>query len=339
MPIRYNPIHVLGLIASAHGKRLSFIPDPLLALEELRAIYQPPLMIDPSVYEIRIIQCQLRRAVDDVIGRLDAQHEAVVLIPHLVAPAAEPAAREDVLGLQGGEELLEHPLALEGRGRVAVIKAAVVGRDDLVGGLEHGGVEEAADGVGEEAGVVDGLEGGFRDFEHDAPVGAFLWGRRGGLGAVGELEGGEFLGGGRLVVGGVVGEDGGAVEGAVVLGEVEPAFVADAFGPLAADADADDVGGAVEEVFGEGDEGLVAQFLDEGVDGHGVDEFLILDSLAVLEGDDLCVCVDGFDTTLLAEHLVLLGDGLSDRNPDGACASMGREAEGGVGTPIACCLL
>lgn len=153
------------------------------------------------------------------------------------------------------------------------------------------------------------------------------------------MEGGEFLGGGRLVVGGVVGEDGGAVEGAVVLGEVEPAFVADAFRALAADADADDVGGAVEEVFGEGDEGLVAHLLDEGVDGHCVDEFLVLDRLAVLKGDDLCICVDGFDTALLAEHFVLLGDGLSDSNPDGASTAMGRKAEGGVGTPVACCLL
>lgn len=176
MPTRHNPIHRLGLIAPAHGKRLSLIPDPLPALEELRPIHQPPLMIDPSIHEIRIIQRQLRRAVDDVIGCLDTQHEAVILVAHLVAPAAEPAPREDVLGLQGGEELFEHALALEGRGRVAVVEAAVVGRDDLVGGLEHGGVEEAADGVGKEGGVVDGLEGGFRDFEHDAPVGAFLRG-------------------------------------------------------------------------------------------------------------------------------------------------------------------
>ena len=149
------------------------------------------------------------------------------------------------------------------------------------------------------------------------------------------MDGGQFFGRGRLVVGGVVGEDGGAVEGAVVLGEVEPALVADAFGALAADADADDVGGAVEEVFGEGDEGLVAHFLDEGVDGHCINEFLVLDRLAVLEGDNLCLCVDGLDTTLLAEHLVLLGYGFGDSNPDGACAAMGREAEGGVGTPIA----
>lgn len=142
-----------------------------------------------------------------------------------------------------------------------------------------------------------------------------------------------------MVIGGVVGKDGGAVEGAIVFGEVEPAFITDAFGALAADADADDVGGAVEEVFGEGDEGLVAHFLDEGVDGHCVDEFLVLDCLAVLEGDRLCVCVDGFDRAMLAEHFVLFGDSFSDSNPDSACAAIGREAEGGVGTPVACCLL
>ena len=58
----------------------------------------------------------------------------------------------------------------------------------------------------------------------------------------GELDRGELFGGGGLVVGGVVGEDCGAVEGAVHVWEVEPAFVAYAFGTLASDADADDVG-------------------------------------------------------------------------------------------------
>lgn len=177
MPIRHNPIHRLGLIAPAHGKRLALVPDALLALEELGPVHQAPLVVDASIDEVRVIQRQLRRAVDDVIGRLHAQHEAVVLIAHLVAPAAEASPREDVLGLQGGEELFEHAFALQGRGGVAVVEAAVVGRDDLVGRLEHGGVEEAADGVGEEVVVVHRFEGGFGDFEHDTPVGAFLRGR------------------------------------------------------------------------------------------------------------------------------------------------------------------
>ena len=39
--------------------------------------------------------------------------------------------------------------------------------------------------------------------------------------ARGELQGGQLFGGGGLVVGGVVGEDCGAVEGAVGFGEIE----------------------------------------------------------------------------------------------------------------------
>ena len=145
----------------------------------------------------------------------------MILIADLVPPAAEAAPRVDAHILQLGQEFCQYAFALEGRGRVAVVEAAVVGRHDLVGGAEHFGVNEAADAVAEEVGGVDGFEGRFGHFEHDGPVRAFLGGGVFGFGAVGELEGGEFFGGGGLVVGGVVGEDGGAVEGAVFVGEVE----------------------------------------------------------------------------------------------------------------------
>lgn len=102
-----------------------------------------------------------------------------------------------------------------------MVEAAVVGRDDLIGRPQHFGVEEAADAVAEHVGRVDGFERRFRHFEHDRPVGAFLRRGVGRGGAVGEVEGRELFGRGRLVVRGVVGEDGGAVEGAVVFGEVE----------------------------------------------------------------------------------------------------------------------
>ncbi len=161
-------------------------------------------MIDPPINKIRIIQRQLRSAVDDVIGGLDAEHKAVVLVAYLVAPAAEAAAGVDVFLLELWEEVFEHAFALEGWGRVAVVEAAVVGGDDFLVGLKHLRVEEAADGVGEEGGVVDGLEGGFAHFEHDAPVGAFFGVCGGGFGAVGVVEGGKFFGGGGLVVGAVV---------------------------------------------------------------------------------------------------------------------------------------
>ena len=167
----------------------------------------------------------------------------MILIPNLVSPATEPSTGVNVHVLKFGEELFEDAFALEGRGWVAVVEAAVVGRDDLIGGFEHVGVEEALDGVFEEGGGVNGFEARFRDFDHDGPVWARL---RGGIirfRAVGELLCGEFDVVGGLVVRGVVAEDGGAVEGAVVFGEVEPALVADAFRAGAADADAEDVGG------------------------------------------------------------------------------------------------
>lgn len=210
------------------NQRLPLISNPLLALEKLRPIHQPPLMINSPIDEIRIIQRQLRRAVHDMIRGLHAQHEAMILIADFIAPAAEAAAGVDVLFLEFGQELFEDAFALEGGGWVAVVEAAVVGGDDLVGGGEHFGGDEAFDAVGEHIGVVDGLHGGFGDFEHDGPVGAFLRGGGGGLLARSDLLGRELFGGGGLVVGGVVGEDCGAVEGAVGFGEVEPAFVADA---------------------------------------------------------------------------------------------------------------
>ena len=187
-------------------------------------------MINPSVDEIRVIEGQFRGAVDDVIGGFDTEHETVVLVSDFVAPGAEAAAGEDGFLVEGGEEGFERAFALEGRGGVAVVEAAVVGGDDLIGGAEHFGGDETLDAVGEEVFVVDGLHGGFGNFEHDGPVGTFLGLGLCGLFTGGELERGELLGVGGLVVWGVVGEDGSAVEGAVVFGEVEPAFVADAFG-------------------------------------------------------------------------------------------------------------
>lgn len=158
------------------GRLGVWITNARTALEELRPVHEPPLVIDPAVDEVWVIEGQLGGAVDDMVGGLDAEHEAVVLVADLVTPAAEAAAGVDVFGLEGGEELFEDAFALEGRGRVAVVEAAVVGADDFVGGAEHGGVDEALDAVCEEGGVVDGFHGGFGHFEHDGPVGTFFRG-------------------------------------------------------------------------------------------------------------------------------------------------------------------
>ena len=155
-----------------------------------------------------------------MIGRFHTQHEAVVLVADLVSPAAEAAAGVYVLFLELGEELLQDAFALEAWSRVAVVEAAVVCADDFVIGLDHFRVEEALDAVAEHVCVVDGLQGGLGDFEHDGPVWAFLWGRIRGLFAGCKLQGRKLLRRGGLVVGRVVGEDGSAVEWTVWFGEV-----------------------------------------------------------------------------------------------------------------------
>lgn len=188
---------------------------------DLGALDQSPLGVLAAVDEVGVVEGHLNSTVDNVVGGLDTKHERVVLVADLVAPAAEAAAGVDALLQEAGEELGEDTLTLEGGGWVAVVEAAVVGGDDLVFWPDHLGVDETLDGVGEEGVVVDGLVGRFGDFQHDGPVWTFLGFGAAGLGAVGNLLGGELDGGLRLVVGRVVGEDGGAVEWAIVLGEVE----------------------------------------------------------------------------------------------------------------------
>ena len=84
-------------------------------------------MINPSVYEIRVIEGKFRGAIDDVISGFDTEHETVVLVSDFVAPGAEAAAGEDGFFVEGGEEGFEDGFALEGGGGVAVVEAAVVG--------------------------------------------------------------------------------------------------------------------------------------------------------------------------------------------------------------------
>ena len=94
------------------------------------------------------------------------------------------------------------------------------------------------------------------------------------------------------------------------------------------------MGGGVEEVFGEGDEGFVAHFLDEGVHAHGVDEFLVANRFAILESHKFAVCVDFGDRSVGSEFGVLFGQSVGDGDPDAACAAVGWEAEGCVGAPV-----
>ena len=114
-----------------------------------------------------------------------------------------------------------------------------------------------------------------------------------------------------------------------------PALVTDALGAGATDTNTNDVGGRVVKTLGQADELLVAHLLNQLVNSHGVDELVIADGGAVLEADTLVVGVDLGDLALGTEALLLLGDGLGNGNPDTTGAVAGREAEGGVGAPVA----
>lgn len=95
------------------------------------------------------------------------------------------------------------------------------------------------------------------------------------------------------------------------------------------------MGGGVEEVFGEGDKVGVFHFLDEGVDGHGVDEFLVTNCFSIFERDDFVVGVDFLDGTVGAELSLFFGDGVGYGDPDAAGAAVSWEAEGSIGAPVA----
>lgn len=145
----------------------------------------------------------------------------MVLVADLVAPAAEAAAGQNVLGLQLGQQLLEDALTLQSGRGVALDELAVVGRHNGIGRLDHVGVDEALDTVLEQVLLIDGLQLRLRHLQHDGPVRAGLGLARRGLAAVGVVQSRQLDVGLRLVVGRVVGEDRGAVEGAVVLGKVQ----------------------------------------------------------------------------------------------------------------------
>lgn len=156
----------------------------------LRSVDQSSLGVLSSVDEVGIVEGQLDRSVDNIVDRFHAQHERVVLIADLVAPAAEATTRPDVLLLQLGQDLRKSSLALQGWSGVTVVEAAVVRGDNLVRRLQHLGVDEALDRLGQECLVVHRLHRGLRNLQHDGPVRAILGLRVLGLGAIGQLQGG-----------------------------------------------------------------------------------------------------------------------------------------------------
>lgn len=145
----------------------------------------------------------------------------MVLITDFVLPRTESAPGENILLLQVGENLVQSAVALQAGGGVSVVETAHVGADDLVLGLKQRGVDQALDAVGQQGVVVNRLILRLGNFQHDRPVWSLLGVGRSRLLAVGKLLGRQLDILLRLVVGGVVGEDGSTVEGAVVFGEVK----------------------------------------------------------------------------------------------------------------------
>ena len=143
--------------------------------------------------------------------------------------------------LERREKLGENALTLERGCGVSVVEAAVVGGYDLVVGLDHLGVDEALNAVLEHVLLVNGLHAGLGNLQHDGPVWTLLGFGGAGLGAICELLSGKLDVLLWLVVWRVVGEDGGAVEWAVILGEVEPALVANTLRALATETNTNDV--------------------------------------------------------------------------------------------------
>lgn len=292
------------------------------------------LSVLAGVDKVRIVECQLDGTAVDGIDGLNTEHEGVVLVTDLVSPAAESTTGENVHGLKLGEDLLEDALTLKGGGGVTMVESTVVSRDNLVLGLDHLGVDETLDAILEEVLNIHRFHGRLGNLQHDRPVRSLLSLRSRRFLTIGKVKRGELGILLRLVVGGVVGEDSGTVEGTVVLGEIQPALVTDALRALASDTDTNNMGSGVVKLLGEADKLLVAELLGEVINGHGVDELVITDGAAIGEVGNLLLGVDLGDLTLLAESLLLLGNGLSDGNPDTTGTITGGESESSVGAPV-----
>jgi len=125
------------------------------------------------------------------------------------------------LGIRGADDSIGVSTVFSIRKEEVTYEFPVVGRNDFVFGREETSVDHTLNRLGKEVLLVDGLLSRLRNFEHERPVRSGTsrfsvdGGREGRVGSLESLEGDVLL---RAVVRRVVGEDGSAVEGAVVLG-------------------------------------------------------------------------------------------------------------------------
>lgn len=127
--------------------------------EDFETFGETALLVLAPVDKVGIVEGELDGAIENVVCGFDAEHEAMILIANLVAPAAEATARVDIHGLELGEQLGEHAFALEGGRRVAVVEASVVCGYNLIIGREHLRVDETLQGVAHDVLHVDGFHG------------------------------------------------------------------------------------------------------------------------------------------------------------------------------------
>lgn len=249
--------------------------------------------------------------VDEVVGEFDALHEAVVLVADLVFPGAETPAAEDAEFFERGQDGAEDVVAFERRRRIAVVRAIGPGGDDFAAVADELCVEATLDRVLEQARVIDRLGGRLAGFGHERPMRADI---------------GD-------VVGAVVGKQRRAIERAVGLGEIHPAFRSQRLGRLAAEAEADDVGRGVFQARGGVGERRVggAEHARRDIERERVDERVVAEFGTVGAANDALLCVDFGYGGIEAETVA--PDEVGDAAPDGAGAAVLGELEGVVRPP------
>ncbi len=201
------------------------------------------LMVATPVDPVRVEQCQLGSAEKCAVDSLPSESRRVVLVADLVLPRSESTTAVDVVLLKRGQQGSKSSVTSKRGSGVSGGELAVVGRDDLVISVDEVGVDASLDGLGKDLLRINGLEVRLGNLHHERPVRSLLGLLRGSaLGGVSVLQSRELDVSLGAVVWRVVGEDGSTVEGAVILGEVEPALVTDTGRKRATDTDTDNVG-------------------------------------------------------------------------------------------------
>ena len=133
-------------------------------------------------------------------------------------------ARPDILGAQPRKSLGNAAVAIQSGRRVSALESAMVDGDDFIGGLAELRVDGTLEALLDDLLEIHRLVLGLGHLKHKRPVGSLLsLVARGGVTVDKTLRLELGTGGGNVLVG-VMGEDRAAVEGAIILGVVQPAL-------------------------------------------------------------------------------------------------------------------